>query len=135
MSHYLDIKTKMTDTKSLVTALKRMGFQDHMIEVHDKAQNLYGYHGDLRAQKANIIIRRKYVGRASNDIGYEKVDGYYVARISEYDSQMKIGNKDWQKQVISYYGVERAKKSAAAKGYKFYESMDNQNRPKLRILL
>ena len=39
-------------------------------EVHIEPQHLQGYQGDNRAQKAHIIVRRKYVGGSSNDLGF-----------------------------------------------------------------
>jgi len=40
-----------------------MGYKN--IEVHEEAQNLYGYRGDKRKEKAHIIIRKKYLNQLS----------------------------------------------------------------------
>lgn len=86
MSEFVQCETKMKDKKSIVEALVEMGFDESHIEVHEEAQHLYGYRGDKREQKANIIIRRKHVGGSSNDIGFlKKEDGTYEAIISEFD--------------------------------------------------
>ena len=47
---------------------------------------MVGYMGDARAEKAHIIIRRRQLDSASNDIGFAR-DGnvVYQALISEYD--------------------------------------------------
>lgn len=86
MSEYVECKTKFKDRKALLEALAAMGFVDGEVEVHDDPQHLYGYQGDKRPQKAHIIIRRKYVGGSSNDIGFVRgEDGSYEAVISEFD--------------------------------------------------
>ena len=93
MSHFSEFITNMNDEESLVQALESMGFQGK-IERYQIAQPLYGYMGDVRQQKAHIIIRRKYVGQASNDIGFEKqANGTYKAHISDYDK--KKYNQQW----------------------------------------
>ena len=92
MSEFVECKTKFKDKKALVEALIAMGWTANQIEVNEVAQNLYGYQGDKRNQKANIIIRRKNVGGASNDIGFvKKPDGTYEAIISEYDRHAANG--------------------------------------------
>lgn len=93
MSHFSEFTTNMNDEEALVGALEAMGFRGK-IEKHQIAQPLYGYQGDVRPQKAHIIIRRKYVGSASNDIGFEKqADGTYKAHISDYDKNKY--NQKW----------------------------------------
>lgn len=85
MSKYLtftDVTFK--DKKLLLKALAQLGYTD--VEVHDgEGANLIGYHGDTRADKANVIVRRKYIGTASNDIGFRKTAKGYVPIVSEYD--------------------------------------------------
>jgi hypothetical protein len=56
-----------------------MGYQP---KVNDVAQNLYGYLGDKREQKAHIIIPRSQITSASNDIGLEKVGKTYIIHTS-----------------------------------------------------
>lgn len=130
MSHYVDVVIQMDDTESLVKGLGRVGFEGK-VEVHDVPQNLYGYQGDKREQKAHIILRRKYVGAASNDIGFErKLDGSYIAHISEFDSSNY--NQDWLNKLSTYYGVERAKKEYTNMGLEFVEDLDEKQRPRLR---
>lgn len=63
-----------------------MGFQPR--NCIGNPQNLEGYQGDQRQQRADIIIPRSQVGGASNDIGFTKgPDGTYKAIISDYDSR------------------------------------------------
>lgn len=130
MSHFSEVEIDFTDEKCLVEALKKLGFTD--IEIHQEAQNLYGYHGDVREQKANIIIRRKHIGSASNDIGFIKQDnGKYKAYISQFD-QRKY-NDTWIGKLKQEYGVEKAKKEARAKGYLVKEERLKDNTVRLTL--
>jgi len=84
MSQYLSMQTQLVSAKHLVCALDDLGFHD--VEVHETAQPLKGWLGDARENRAEIIIRKKYVGAASNDIGFHRgVDGRFTAFISDYD--------------------------------------------------
>lgn len=116
MSHFSEFQIKgITDKATLIRALELMGFEGK-IEVYDTPQPLYGYRGDERAQKAHIIIRRKYVGQASNDIGFERLpDGTYKALISDYDKGHY--NDAWLSKLKTAYSVERISKMAKSKGF------------------
>src|SRR4028118_1606499 len=70
MSHFTCIKTQIKNQDALVKALADVGFKD--VEVHETAQHLYGYQGDVRQQTAEVIIRREYIGRVSNDMGFKR---------------------------------------------------------------
>lgn len=84
MSHFTCIKTQIKNVHALLKALEDMGF--NKVETHDTAQHLYGYQGDVREQAAEVIIRRKYIGSSSNDIGFKRQeDRQFEAIISEYD--------------------------------------------------
>ena len=92
-----------------------MGYKD--VEVHDEAQNLVGYHGDTRAEKANVIVRRKFVGSAANDIGFVKTeDGKYAPIISEYDSGKH--NTKWLNGLKASFAEHRTAKEARRLGVK-----------------
>ncbi len=87
MSHFVECQTEYHDPQALVAALNECGFQESQIEVHDDAAVLYGYQGDVRPQKAHIVIRRQHVGSGANDVGWERQpDGAYRAWISEFDA-------------------------------------------------
>lgn len=132
MSHYVDVTTEIKDEKALVKALGRLGYQG-MVEVYDHAVNLYGYRGDMRSQKANVVLRRKNLSSASNDIGFERMsDGRYRAHISEYDESIGY-NEQWRNKLYTYYGVEKAKMDCKARGYKYVEDVDEKQRPRLRV--
>lgn len=130
MSHYNKLKTELRNRPNLIKALAKMGFGEGKIEIHDEADYLVGYQGDKREQKANIILRRKHVGGASNDIGFElQTDGTYVAHISDYDKSRY--NDNWMKNLELHYGEEQAKTAFANEGWSCIESMDEQGNVQL----
>lgn len=85
MSAYMTLLTPMTDQECLLSALGDLGFDKSKVEVHATPVNLVGYTGDRRAQTANIVIRRQYVGSASNDVGFLATAMGYQAYVSGYD--------------------------------------------------
>ena len=131
MSAYHTLKTEYRDRDTLVEALKEMGYPE--VEVHDEATNLYGYHGDKRSQKANVIVRRKYVGSAANDLGFVKTeDGTYEAIVSEYDSSTHC-TPTFFKGLQRNYAEKGAIKAAAKKGFKYLgKTIGKNGKPQLR---
>ena len=114
MSHFTAIKTQIKDAEALVKALADVGFKQ--VEVHGTAQPLYGFQGDVRSQTAEVIIRRKYVGRASNDIGFQRQqDGTFEAIISEYDRRNYA--QPWLNQVMQRYGYHALLATASVQGF------------------
>jgi hypothetical protein len=121
MSHYSEVAIELSDKGCLVAALNRLGFKNK-VEVHQEAQTLYGYQGDKRAQKAHIIIRQQHVGRAANDLGFEKqADGKYRVWVSDYDQKYNKYDDAWMGRLKQAYGVEKAKAEARKKGYRVSE--------------
>jgi hypothetical protein len=129
MSHFTRVKTQIKNKKCLVKALEDLGFKNS-VEVHDTPQNLYGYQNDKREQTAEIILRRKHVGGASNDIGFVlREDGTYEAIISDYDQHnsasrkndltMKTNGygKEWQSLLNQIYAKHVVEDSAQTHGY------------------
>lgn len=94
MSEYIVCETSYSEESLLKEALIDIGIPEEHIETHKEATDLFGIGGSRRPEKANIIIRRKNVGAASNDIGFEKQsDGTYKAIVSEYDKNLGFGKK------------------------------------------
>jgi hypothetical protein len=117
MSAYATLETVYKDRECLVQALADMGYKD--VEVHDEAQNLVGYHGDTRAEKANVIVRRKFVGSAANDIGFVKDEtGKYKAIISRFDSGKH--NTKWLDGLKKNYTERVVSKEARKQGLRFH---------------
>lgn len=84
------IETRLKDEPVLIQTLKEMGYQP---EVHEKPTNLYGFQGKKREQKAHIVLPRKQVGGASNDVGFERVKKGFVLHASEYDHSWRNGER------------------------------------------
>src|SRR5512139_3318828 len=71
---------------------------------------------DQRGQRANIVIRRKHVGSASNDIGFRVNEkGTYDAIISDYD-RGHSGNgrygRQWMDNLTKNYSWQIAQQQA-----------------------
>jgi hypothetical protein len=125
------VTIEITDQGCLVAALERLGFKGQ-VEVHPEAQPLYGYLGDVRAQKAHVIIRRRHVGEAANDLGFERqADGKYRVWVSEHDQQYNKYNDAWMGKLKQAYGVEKAKAEARKKGYLVTEKKLDDGRIRL----
>jgi hypothetical protein len=131
MSHYSEVQIELIDEGCLVAALSRLGFNGK-VEVHKDAQALYGYQGDLRAQKANVIIRREHVGPAANDLGFERQpDGKYRVWVSDYDRKYNKYDDAWMGRLKQAYGVEKARVEAKKKGYRVSEQKLDDGRIRL----
>ena len=96
ISEYTVIQVEYSDPECIKASLKELGytFEDHKTE----AQSLQGYQGDNRVQTANIIIRRRHVGAAANDVGFKKkANGKYELIISQYDRSGQTGTNFMQR--------------------------------------
>lgn len=129
--------------KALIAALETKFGEGH-VEVHENGAALFGYHGDNRANlqsnnpnyapPCHIIIRRKHVGSAANDIGYRRTeDGKYVAYISDYDSSSTFPKKD-QKNVLQEYTANVASKQLKSQGYTIKKVKDKNGIIKLEAV-
>lgn len=117
MSVYGKIQTQFRDKDFLIAALEEAGFTKGMIEVHDAPASLFGYRGDMRAEKANIVISRQYLGCGANDIGFlREADGSYTAIVSEFD-QVKHG-VDWMNKLKRFYAKNAAVSVLRKRGYR-----------------
>ncbi len=114
MSHFTCIKTQIKQVNSLVKSLADVGFNH--VEVHESPQHLYGYQGDVRSQTAEVIIRRQYIGSASNDIGFKRQEnGQFQAIISEYDRYQY--SQQWLNQLTQRYGYHVLMATAPEQGF------------------
>lgn len=130
MSHYNKIKTRLKNKDSLVAALKALGFDNNKLKIHSTAQHLEGFQGDKRKETAEIVIPRKYVGGAANDIGFKKQkDGTYEAIISDYD-KTRYGT-EWQGKLQKRYSIEQTKKAFTNNGWTWQEKKDSKGRLQL----
>ena len=91
MSKYLvfhDLALK--DRRLLLAALADIGYA----EVEEgEALPLYGYQGDRRPETAELVVRRRHLGSASNDLGFARTPAGYVPIVSEYDQRVLHGGQ------------------------------------------
>jgi hypothetical protein len=85
---YADVVFK--DRRLLLAALADLGYAD--VEEGEKLA-LFGYEGDRRRETAEIVVRRRHVGAASNDLGFARTEQGYVPIISEYDQRVLHGGQ------------------------------------------
>lgn len=121
MSKYRKIAVQFLNEAALRQALEDacQKFQIQY-EQHPEGAHLIGWLGDARAEQAEYVIRRRYVGGAANDMGFARnPDGSFTAIISDFDSrndgQIKL---DYITQRYAYHQVIA---EAEAQGYTVYE--------------
>ena len=129
MSAYSKTPTEFRDGELLIKALEEMGFKP--TNALENPMPLVGYQGDYRtadgeghtksvaaAMKAHVIIPRKQVGGASNDIGFVRgEDGKFHAILSDYDRACGK-NEKWVAQVNVGYQHLHLHKQASKMGYR-----------------
>jgi hypothetical protein len=106
--------TQITDPEALQSALADVGYDN--VEVHEEARPLYGYRGDMRDDRAHVIVRRQHIGRASNDIGFRREpDGRFLAVISEYDRRKH--NEAWLGRVSARHAYHVTSATLVEQGF------------------
>ncbi len=116
MSKYEELRTVLSEERFLVEGLRELGYSP---EVSHEGLSLYGYLGDERPEKAHIVIRRRQLDSASNDIGFARDEGgFYRALISEYDRGIGF-NDAWLGRVAQTYKERQTMTVAKSKGYRF----------------
>lgn len=135
MSAYREVQTEFKDAALLVQALEAVGTHQGnslqgLVENNKSPVALFGYQGDEREQKANIVIRRKHVGIAANDVGFEKVGNKFIARISEYDTRCGY-NQKWLGRVKQEYATLRTIAKARRQGYRVSREKTPEGKVKL----
>ncbi len=124
MSHYSTIKTRLVEQDYLVRALEDVGYKGK-VKVYEEPVRLRGYLGDPRRQKAEIVIRRGHVGRASNDIGFRRTAaGTYDAMISGYD-RAKHSAK-WLGHLTQRYAYYAAVDKLRDQGFEIVEETEDR---------
>lgn len=116
MSKYATIKTSFKDGDVLIASLEAMGLKGIQNHIGSPIQ-LEGYEARRRNEIADIVIPRKYVGSASNDLGFKRgEDGTYTAIVSDFDSR-KYGPTWMRSLTLEYNQADVAKKMKKA-GFK-----------------
>ncbi len=78
------------DRRLLLAALADLGYA----EVEEgEALPLFGYQGDHRPEMAELVVRRRHLGSASNDLGFARTPDGFVPLISEYDQRVLHGGQ------------------------------------------
>ena len=96
------------DRECLLKALSECGYAE---TEEGEALSLYGYHGDRRAETAQVVVRRKFIGSASNDLGFQKTDAGYIPIISEFDQRTMMQGK-FLTNLRTNYNLKSAEKLA-----------------------
>lgn len=124
MSAYKKIECDIVDKDSLLEALELLDLE---AEVHENPINLKGYRGDVRNEKAHIIIDKQQVNKftgASNDIGFlwNEAENKYEFIVSEYDQRFKMDQR-----VIQAYVKVVLEKALKKNGFKIKVNIDEDN--------
>jgi hypothetical protein len=91
MSKYLVFEDfAFKDRRLLLAALTNLGYRD--VE-EGAALTLFGYRGDQRTETAQIVVRRRHLSPASNDLGFTHTAQGYVPILSEYDQRVLHGGR------------------------------------------
>jgi hypothetical protein len=109
MSKYMTFTSAaFKDRECLLSALLECGYSE---TEEGEALSLYGYQGDRRPETAQIVVRRKFIGAASNDLGFQRTDAGYVPVISEYDRSFMMQGK-FLTNLRTSYNLKSAEKLA-----------------------
>ena len=100
--------TAFKDRECLLQALQECGYAE---TEEGEAVSLYGYRGDKREETVQIVVRRKFIGSASNDLGFQKTENGYVPVISEYDQRYMMQGK-FLTNLRTNYNLKSAEKLA-----------------------
>ena len=124
MSAYKKIECDIVDKDSLLEALELL---DLNAKVHENPINLKGYRGDVRNEKAHIVIDKQQVNKftgASNDIGFlwNEAENKYEFIVSEYDQRFKMDQR-----VIQAYVKVVLEKALKKNGFKIKVNIDEDN--------
>lgn len=136
MSHTLEFETTITNQDALVSALKRMGIPENLIEVHETAQRLKAYHEE-EVKYAHVIVRRdlnEFCHGTYSDYGWERnEEGVFVGHLDEFDYHVGPRlTREWQQKLYTYCNVETMKAEFDKQHMECTETVDNQGRIQLR---
>jgi Protein of unknown function (DUF1257) len=131
MSHFTTLRTQIREIDALVKALADVGFKK--VEVHEPAEHLRGFLGDRRKQTAEVIIRKRYIGPGSNDIGFKRGStGTFDAIISGYDRARY--SQAWLNRLTQRYAYHVARAKLAEQGFDLI-SEENQQDGRIHLVL
>jgi hypothetical protein len=136
MSEYLVCETDMNNIEVILETLGELGFSGDKVSVYEEAISLEGYRGDKREQKGNIVIGRKYVGGAANDIGFEKQsNGSYKAWVSAADKHRGLGKEIMSGRMKRLYSKNMTLRTAKRAGWRIQSCEEEGGKIKMRVSL
>jgi hypothetical protein len=123
MSAYKKIECEIVDKKSLLDALNSLGFNP---VCYTEPEQLTGYKGDKRDEKAHIIIPKEQVNHftgASNDIGFlwDAENKKYELIVSDYDQAHKMHDR-----IIQSYVKVVLEEALAKNGFKIKVNVEDE---------
>jgi hypothetical protein len=119
MSKYKRIQTQLKDRDALLAAIDAVGVPCEVAE-EGGPLSLYDWHGFRRPEKADVVIRRKDIGGASNDLGFvwDAETGAYEVIISAFDDHKGVGHGlHVLNQVRQRYALDAVTALAEQNGY------------------
>ena len=135
MSEYLVCDTEMKNLEVILETLEELGFPGDMVVVHDEPVNLEGYQGDKRKQKAHVVIARRHIGGAANDIGFERqVDGSYKAWVSQNERNRGLGREIMSGRMKRLYSKNTAIRVAKRAGWTIQSCQEEDGKIRMRVL-
>jgi hypothetical protein len=132
MSEYHQVDIGLKDQECLIKTLEELGYKP---QIHAEAVPLTGFQGDKRKQKAHIVIPRKQVGGASNDVGFELINGEYVLRVSAYDKGKKKLRPNQLKQLYAKHKVEKTISGKTTKYRLKSKTVDADGRIRIKVAI
>jgi hypothetical protein len=117
---YRRIKAEFRDESTLRHALADV-CQARRIEFETgEGLALYGFEGDRRRETAELVIRRRHLGRLTNDLGFHRrPDSTFEVIISDFDSRHTAA--EVVREVKQRYARLQVEKLARARGYRIEE--------------
>ncbi|WP_414565726.1 MULTISPECIES: DUF1257 domain-containing protein [unclassified Anabaena] len=102
MSHFTQVRTKLTNRECLVQALEDLKLAP---QVHETAHPLTGFFGDNDEQSAEIIVSGRTI-KARADIGFRwnSTSGVYEVIHDEYETAPRLGENFFSHQLMQVYG-------------------------------
>ena len=99
MSAYKEFSNiQFANGELLVKALAELGLRPRI----GQGLALHGYQGDVRQQRAQIVVDRQQIGTSSNDLGFAWNGQAFVPIISEYDAR-RVLNEEWRQKLQATY--------------------------------